>query len=1212
MIVTKLYKYDSTKSDYRGEDFSSYILQGDTTTDDLTEVLDTAELTLVGLPFQEEFAPTTKFILDKYDADNESGTIVSRHLVVAQDLVTKPVLSDDSYFTHSITFNEASVIAQGRLVDNIAITYRLKDVSLDGEVKVPEDAKAAIEQQDVNNIYESKFEFWDNFFDLGYRIAKNYKWVFPNWYTGDNAVYNHSITEWQDIALYQEIAQEEVGGVTQDVPTTFEIPVPFLEVLNGDKNANTFSHMGYCSVLATVIEQNIATGKETVIKEQITNPTTANSTDAAWARDWAISQYAEPTVNGYILNQYEYTAHVGLDNTAKYHYKKISQFDSTFANRTVSFTISSNCVYTVKFTLANFAGSKNDINFSGQAFRDRTIIDTDPTATYYSSGRQSGFVYWGASNNPIYTNTAYPYMSITFYTYKAGSDVRLWLHSAPTETAYNMFQKAQLTTQTVEKTSGVNIMDEPLTFYLNPSDKERLSNTTVVENFYNQKNFWEILLEIGKYIHSIPKVKFGENDRLLVEWRKLGVSDPDAIEYDETGAQIPVSIYNSKSVENYVSACSSYITNVVQLGGTIDEWIVPKSESEDYLVYNDVAELITSKPIIEIVDMEVKCLNAIGAYPAGTVRNLAGNGTNGESPNGYIFEESVYNILPVREDTTTVTQYTTNKGYAIYYTLGENKIKGFTYQLPVINTGDVQGEYAIKRIIARVFNIVSKSTIQNIKVNDFVFHIVYRTKDSARSDQTRPDLRKYMLNSSYDNIPLHNQFNNQTDIVVDSTKFGNNVYGKLIRTGNTEYTIKEWVSSVSALKHTGELYKINGDNYYVAKVLNTYHQDHIVSEVTYSKDYNQLSEIIGIPSEPRFYEISEQSLITREVSINSYLVLGTGGENINENDFILSQGWHYIPALLFSYEFYATSDFPKYAITVFKNDADRVYGSIVGNETFYKEICTPVSVYSLQNTLTIEWDMVDNFSAGDRVVTVENPDGIEVDKAYKSLEPVQYTDGFGRSDLMDFYIISDFPASIGEIDYSDFPNSPVKTRIYGTGTDTRPYIENVLFSNIKEKEYGDNYNGIALVKDNREKISVNYNVQMLTDSDRFVLSEYLWQPDKINIYIALLNEEINKISNATIKEDSIMGGTFGIRALRVEAYAHYVKIPISTMLSSVNLTGGNVKAIAIISTANINDIAKQGEKYFVMGRNITGLTNEEAKADWYITNFDKSTHKNKQ
>lgn len=138
MIITKIYLYDSMQEEnfYRGTDYSAHLLQGVSTDEKLDETLDMAEVTLAGLNFSKEFAPKTKFILEfweKRKGSAEAQLWESFHLCVAQDIVTQPIISDANYFDHHIYFDEASVDAQGRLVDNIAVTYRLKNVSLDKE-----------------------------------------------------------------------------------------------------------------------------------------------------------------------------------------------------------------------------------------------------------------------------------------------------------------------------------------------------------------------------------------------------------------------------------------------------------------------------------------------------------------------------------------------------------------------------------------------------------------------------------------------------------------------------------------------------------------------------------------------------------------------------------------------------------------------------------------------------------------------------------------------------------------------------------------------------------------------------------------------------------------------------------------------------------------------------------------------------------------------
>ena len=1266
MIYTRLFEYDSSQesNSYRGTDYTRYIMLGDTNEDKLNEVLGTVELTLAGLPRSEEFTPKMKFIYEVWQGEPEAtdSYLQSFHVIVQEDLVTKPILSDDNYYDHHITFVEASAIAQSYVVDNIAVTYELSNITLDAKNAIDLDLNVS---PTFENTTPHPISSHNNFYINNSGYKKEYS-------VGKKMVWDENTKSlWEAMKYYQIVPQSGTSTVT--------VPVPMLEILNG-RSTNThslvFDHLGYCSLVTTVIENDIAAGTSTVVNTLITNP--ARTAEEAWNYDnnWDLNTTGYVGEEGRVLEGFKYSiANILSPIVVSTRTTKVAEYEDVISNRQISIQVRPNCTYSITTTLKN--------NFA-----------------YYSHGYAEEFlVYKNIKNDDptYYTNNDYPVATMTFATYSESDYGKVMFHKAPKATAYDLFQKAQITTQNIRR-GDVPINETEQTFYLQPKDKSKLQNTEIIENFYNQKNFWEILLDIGKYIHSIPKIKFGENDRFVVEWRQLGNTQ----QRDDATTQI--SIFNSRSMENYIAACTSYVTNMVQLGGVIDEWVAPKSSSEDYLVYNDVAEIKTSKPIIEIVKMEAKCINNFMSYdidPNHPIRNLTP-----ENENGYVFEENVYNCLGIDWPYTPDNQgvYSINwsrvacKGFAIYYELGTNIIKGLSYQLPTKNTGDYPSQYSIKNILGVLFGIglvggeVKNSTFNawnSIKVNDFVFHIVYRTKDTVRTDQIRPDFKKYLLSSKFDRVPQHNQFNNQTDIVCDSVKFGNNIYGKLIRTGNTEYTTTEWCDNLYATKNVGELYKIRGELYYVATVKNTNYKTHIISEVTFSKDYNQLSEIIGIPSEPRFYEISEQSSINREVVFNEYIVLGTQDYSDNlQQYFVQNKGWEYINKLLFQNE----SEFPKYAITVFKNDAAKK-SDINGNETFYKEICTPINTYSVQNTLTMEWDMEDNFSAGDKVIpTTDHKDAPATDNnAYNKLFPVQYTDVYGRSDLVDFIVLSNIddmtaneiqslPESpyrlrftsvlryIGEMVVASLPsgaeldqfviNQTGSTRIKGDGimvadaddfflyyyngyrwdiyrntqlsdyevqiihngefdwskrpltySDDFPFSSGNLIYNIST-----NTSGIGLLKDNREALHLNFNLQMITEDDSFILSSYLWQPKKGSLRLALLKNEINKISNDTIpySSENVVSDEFIIHAPDPDNPNQYIDntfsagsvvVQIENILTGIDLT--DVKALAIVSDNLVDGNPNSGERYFVMGRNITGLTEQEAKMNWYISNYNK-------
>lgn len=1280
MTLPKLYLYDSSQSDYKGTDYSQYILSGFNYTDDLTEVLDVCDLTLVGIDRSEEFAPTTKFILEIWDYVKSGNAEVAKcvetyHLCVANDVVSQPILSDEHYFTHSITFNEASIIAQGRVVDDMTLTYKLKNVSLTAQVTYnPNELAPPTNNEKIKNVVPSNIT--DNnqhtvtgvspYLSYTDSYTRKFEFVFSSSYMQSSDPNYGDFSTWSNFLKYQVVSSSR----------TVNLPIPLIVTYFGAQNSTDFeTHRNFCAVRTILMSRNRGNTSWTTEQDFITKPALANATEADWQKDWRFAQLYAGTALGYGVSR-SYVSNKQLVTK----YKKYTDFAENVENRFLSFTITPNKEYKIVITLPNWEtdpllgssttfAKETDENFYIKSYCSYSITSVtaqgNPQNVYISDAGSSSYV------NTNLDGKSSPSLSMEFTTVPQSITGKIMFHEAPPISAYDLFIEAQLKTQTTYKTEGEYIKNKKLPFYCNDEDIVTLQNTQVIESAFHQKNFWEVLLEIGKYIHAIPFVEFGEDDRLLVRWRYLGQTTKSE------NQSVTMSIFNSRSIENYVGAVNSYVTNMVQLGGEIDEWISPKSESDDFLVYNDVAVIKTSKIITEITYLGVKCIN-----PTSPITD-----TDEQDITDCVFEKYVYDLLGIDANLNI------NKGLAIYYNLGENVIRGLNYQLPSVNTGAAETEYAIKRILGKKYQI-STGNYANIKINNFAFHIKYRTKESVRSEQSRPDLRKYLINSKYEQVPHHIQFNNQQDVSVDSDKFGNKSYGSLIRTGNTEYQTTEWVNYASELKKAGELVELRGNLYYVSKAKHTYFQDHIDIEISYSKDYNQLSEIIGIPSEPRFYEISERNLIDRQVVINDYYAIGTKRYGKTPNN--------YIGKLLTSSESY-----PKYAISQIKNDANNPDTRVEGLSSFAIDLIHPISAYSMRNTLSLKWEMVDNFSAGDRVEDANTyiPNHSSVDTAYATLLPTQYTDAYGRADLIDFAIIDNLPDEYKTADsIRNFPLSPIRllgadilytykgiasyytdedgthiplsltttgfviyetsyghpaTGIYdsannvlvdgdsvsvgdyiiveGTGVaavfactkreedgyvwsfifalnddldideiKNAPSIYDtsakIYFSTYQNDLFGTNQHGVALLKDCRECIKLNYNVQMLTDSDRFVLSGYMWQQNKPTVYVATLNYEVNKIVNDTIPADGVtLISPAGFSSGELNLGGEY------GYLANVDMT--NVKAVALVTEAS-PEVGSDLEYYFVMARNVDGLTDDEKRANWFITKVQNTFFEN--
>ena len=168
----------------------------------------------------------------------------------------------------------------------------------------------------------------------------------------------------------------------------------------------------------------------------------------------------------------------------------------------------------------------------------------------------------------------------------------------------------------------------------------------------------------------------------------------------------------------------------------------------------------------------------------------------------------------------------------------------------------------------------------------------------------------------------------------------------------------------------------------------------------------------------------------------------------------------------------------------------------------------------------------------------------------------------------------------------------------------------------------------ALMKDNREAISVNYNLQLITGSDQFVISPFVFLPNKQNVKIVLLNKEVNKLTNGYINVSNIIvpkddGGNdldpyFNVSmtyAQNTNAWGqttpYLVNINPSTIFASVSdnhfeeqddTTYDRVRAIAIICNYQSgNNQFFNLKSQFVVARNIPLTVNRaEALREWIM------------
>lgn len=805
-------------------------------------------------------------------------------------------------------------------------------------------------------------------------------------------------------------------------------------------------------------------------------------------------------------------------------------------NELIQLKVEENCKYTIK-TEAYFGENNSDrlveylepnpdeINRSLETYPQ----SSNPVLSSNQCLREAYYHYNDSNASSAdtfekeYVNGSDIYVVSEFVVLSPTNTTNYILKPSTKPNTYDLFVKAQVCNypKKVEEGFYSTLTSTILPYVVDDDTKAKMKSVSVIEDIYQDKNLWEIFMQIGKYIHAKPYIKFYQ-DKYQLCFKQYGISETSSKETTHN------SIYSSNDIESYISSLDSYVANMLQRGNEITEILVPRENDGSHVCVTDNAVLKTKYPILEILGLYVR--HKDDAY--GDFTDIT----------DYVYEHSIYNILPLLRETSTAT-YTHYTGNSIYYHLNGTQIMGFQYRTP--DSSEVQ-PYAIKQLLYDVGYSSYYSGVGSICVNDFTFKVKYRTSDDVRVKTFKPDLRKFIGSSGTDDFPMQTQYSNQSDRTIDSKKLGENLYGKLIRSGNTSKDRFEYVTSLSEIKEAGELYTIDDNNYYVSKNTWIIYPEQIQCEVEYSKDFNKLSEVIGIDSQPRFYEVAETGSIKRDIVFDYFITLKTGaelaGDTTTDSDYKTFYN-------MLAYSICQSEFEPMYACTFIKGG---VKDKDTESNNFTSTTVLPTLAFNNGHTLTIEWDMEDNYSAGTSYTSVSDEVSAVLsssswlypvlafisstvvstlsDTNYTEASQVQYCDVYGKGDLVDFALF------VPSYEFTDTEARLLPSLNTSSGNSydkqTYQYLQTNSSAIQSQSSYSDLISvdkGYYIDKDNRETLGFNINVHMLTDSDRFIISSLFWEKkldtnnDMYEDYkLVFLGDEVNKFSKDTIIDVSLL------------------------------------------------------------------------------------------
>lgn len=390
---------------------------------------------------------------------------------------------------------------------------------------------------------------------------------------------------------------------------------------------------------------------------------------------------------------------------------------------------------------------------------------------------------------------------------------------------------------------------------LDETQAELFDKIYAPEMSFTQKTLRECLQDCGSILHGEPRLTPIEGATSAPYY---------TLTYDMYGgtetSDINVVPYITKTVAQVINGyCTSIDSNAQNLvnqldylqgGGTITEPYVDgyktlRTETQYVRVSDTNGIIMTQYPVNKVE--KILC-----GYipPNGTQKNI--------DITPYLFESVEYNsqLSSYKED------YPFSKAYGLFYTQGQKNIGGLNFKVDGAVAPAFQ-DYAI-------VNILKKATgNNNLNINSetgfpiLAFQITYKPIYSVRLSQTKPYYPEYKRQADL----IYNQQSN----LMETQYYGENLKGVVARLGTVEKTYTFNLARLSQLPKAGQMYD---EDYYISAVSWELMPTLIRVTLGLSKDFNRLSEYVGVSSNKRLYEVSERQAYDRNILYKEYMVYG--------------------------------------------------------------------------------------------------------------------------------------------------------------------------------------------------------------------------------------------------------------------------------------------------------------------------------------------------
>lgn len=640
-------------------------------------------------------------------------------------------------------------------------------------------------------------------------------------------------------------------------------------------------------------------------------------------------------------------------------------------------------------------------------------------------------------------------------------------------------------------------------YVLDENFAQEYKNITAPEFSFTNCTLWDALSQVGGYIHAIPRLvplSTTDDTHYKVTFDKLGGS--------EQAPAMPPMIYQDSTIDSNewcgkITSPAQNLCNTTDEGGAITEfgndYITVRTEDGNIEINGDNVLIRTSLPIQQLIKLE-----------CGFIPDYNSGNTPVGDITAYAYEDAEYSVL----SSYWGTAYPYSKAWALRWKQGGNIIDGLTFKQ--------EGQTSVSEAFnnTAIVNIINAKTGIGLKPIDtsngewyrrLAFKVTYVPIATARVEAVKPVLTD---GGETSNALVYNQGAN----VAETSFYGEKMRGAIARLGQDVEQRTYDIKTYSQMPKVGQIL----DGKYIATIDAEYDITRIRITVTLAKNFNQLSQFVGLNSNYRLYDISEKQSVERHIHYAERIIVGKSAYTSrysyqsNGNTVVDTHN-----TILRYFTLMMKRTFDRGAWSADESDyvINKIMCAFVSFDKFNASdgILMPVVAFPFGNSICFNISFYDNYGAG-----FQSSNDFENEKNKATQRLVPYTDVYGEFSKMSLFMSDNaWTPSFNE------QKDGGKAMLYPEGTLFSKYG----FTTLEATGNLDDY-ALKIDKDSREQIDFSYQVHYVSDSDDIIVcpglatfnpyvskEEAILEPDKF--YVIWQKQTINALNKDIVASTSI-------------------------------------------------------------------------------------------